>query len=107
MSKYLFIESRDPFESSDVKQQWDLATELAWKGNDVSMFLVQNGVFAARREARISTLDPAADVTVLADDLSLAERGIPAETLRDNVSVSGVDALTDLIMEDGCKPVWT
>ena len=107
MSKYLFIESRDPFESSDVKQQWDLATALVRKGNDVTMFLVQNGVFAARREARGTTLDPTAKITILADDLSLAERGIPEDALRDNVSASGVDALTDLIMEDGCQPVWT
>ena len=107
MSKYLFIESRDPFESSDVKQQWDLATALARAGNEVTMFLVQNGVFAARRGARILTLDPTAEVTVLADDLSLAERGIPEGSLRESVSASGIDALTDLIMEDGCKPVWT
>ncbi len=107
MSKYLFIESRDPFESSDVKQQWELATALARKGNDVTMFLVQNGVFAARREARITTLDPTAGMTVLADDLSLAERGIPEKSLRDNVDIAGTDALTDLIIEDGCKPIWT
>ena len=107
MSKYLFIESRDPFESPDVKQQWDLATTLAGKGNDVTMFLVQNAVFAARREARVPTLDPTAEVTVLADDLSLAERGIPEKGLRENVGVSGIDALVDLIMEDGRKPIWT
>jgi predicted peroxiredoxin len=107
MSKYLFIESRDPFESPDVKQQWNLATELASRGNEVTMFLVQNGVFAARRTAKTSTLDASAGIAVLADDLSLAERGIRTESLRDNVKLSSIDALTDLIMEDGCKPIWT
>ena len=107
MSNYLFIESRDPFESPDVKQTWDLAAELAKKGSDVTLFLVQNGVFAARKAARVSTLDASAGVTVLADDLSLAERGISSESLRDNVEVSGIDTLTDLIMQDGRKPVWT
>lgn len=107
MSKYLFIESRDPFETADVKQQWALAAALAKKGNDVAMFLVQNGVFAARKNAKIDTLDSGAGITVYADDLSLAERGINNETVRDNVKVSGVDTLTDLIMEDGRKPIWT
>ena len=107
MSKYLFIESRDPFESPDAKQQWDLARQLAEKGNEVTMFLVQNGVLAARKAAKIPTLDPSSGVTVHADDLSLAERGIHNESLRDNVNVSGIDALTDLIMEAGCKPIWT
>ncbi|MFT5049969.1 MAG: putative peroxiredoxin [Chlamydiales bacterium] len=107
MSKYLFIESRDPFECSDVKQQWDLAGELAGLGNEVTMFLVQNGVFAARSGARVDTLGPAVGITVLVDDFSLSERGISPERLRESVSVSNADALTDLIMEDGCKPVWS
>jgi len=107
MSKYLFIETRDPFECSDVKQQWDLAAELAGMGNDVTMFLVQNGVFAARSGARVETLAASAGITVLVDDLSLAERGISREGLRENVAVSDADSLTDLIMEDGCKPVWS
>ena len=74
---------------------------------DTVLLYTEPDMTAARREARVTTLDPTAEVTVLADDLSLAERGIPEEALRDNVNVSGVDALTDLIMEDGCKPLWT
>lgn len=107
MGKYLFIESRDPFASNDVNRQWRLAAELATRDNEVTVFLVQNAVFAARRNARSSTLDAFAGIDVLADDLSLAERGIRTESLRDDVKVSGIDALTDLLMEDGCKPIWT
>ena len=107
MGKYLFIESRDAFESHDVEQTWNLASQLAGKGSDVTMFLVQNGVLAAREGAQVSTLDAAAGVTVLADDLSLAERGIGRESVRAGVEVAGIDALTDLIMEDGRKPIWT
>ena len=73
----------------------------------VTLFLVQNGVFAARAGAQVPTLDASAGITVLADDLSLAERGIRGDALRDDVEVSGIDALTDLIMEDGRKPIWT
>ena len=106
MAKYLFVESRDPFEFTDVGQTWDLAAELAKKGNDVAMFLVQNGVLATRKGAKVSTMSDLSAVRVLADDLSLEERAIGVESVRDGVEVAGIDTLTDLIMEDGRRPIW-
>ena len=47
MSKYLLIESRDPCESGDVGNYFELAQGLAGDGNDVTLFLVQNGVLPA------------------------------------------------------------
>ena len=43
MADYLIIESRDPFESNDVRGSYELATKLAKEGNAVTLFLVQNG----------------------------------------------------------------
>lgn len=106
MAKYLFIETRDPFEHRDVKQTWELAAELGRNGNDVVMFLVQNGVFATRKGAKTETLDESG-VKVYADDVSLDERGIQSEMLRDGVVKATIDQLTDFIMEDGRKPIWT
>jgi predicted peroxiredoxin len=106
MAKYLFIESRDPFEYGDVKQTWDLAVELGKSGNDVVYFLVQNAVLAARKAAKVETLNDSS-VKIHADDISLAERGIKQEGLREGITTSGVDVLTDFIMEDGRKPIWT
>ena len=48
MTKYLLIESRDPFESNDVGYYYDLAADLARRGDEVTLFLVQNGVLPAR-----------------------------------------------------------
>ncbi len=48
MQAYLFIESRDPFASRDVDNAYGLVMELAARGTPVSLFLVQNGVFAVR-----------------------------------------------------------
>ncbi len=106
MAKYLFVESRDPFEFTDVKQTWDLAADLAKKGNDVAMFLVQNGVLATRKDARVSTMSDLSGIRVFADDFSLEERAIQPDSVRDDVKISGIDALTDLIMEDDRKPIW-
>src|SRR4029450_6336607 len=44
MADYLLIESRDPFESNDVGYYCDLARGLVEAGNQVTLFLVQNGV---------------------------------------------------------------
>lgn len=77
MANYLLIESRDPYDSADTGPWGALAQELAAHGHPTTVYLVQNGVFPARRGARHNSLltDLAdAGVTVLADDFSLRER---------------------------------
>ena len=49
MAQYLLIESRDPFDSNDVGYSYGLARGLVEGRNEVTLFLVQNGVLAARR----------------------------------------------------------
>ena len=39
MANYLLIESRDPFESNDIGQLYELAAGLARDGNSVTLFL--------------------------------------------------------------------
>jgi len=56
MAKYLLIESRDPFENNVVARQYDLAVNLMKEGNDVTLFLVQNGVLPARSGERSALL---------------------------------------------------
>lgn len=58
MASYMLIESRDPFEVNDVAYFYDLASSLKSRGNDVTLFLVQNGVLPARQSS-------GADLTVL------------------------------------------
>jgi predicted peroxiredoxin len=108
MSKYLVIESRDPFDSADVGGLYDLAGSLADQADDLTVYLVQNGVLPARRKSaaaeRLTTL--AKSATVLADDFSLRERGIRDDDLATGVEVSGVDTLVDLLADDGRKVLW-
>ena len=51
MAKYTLIESRDLFESREAAHCCDLAVQLKLGGNDVTLFLVQNGVLGARSGA--------------------------------------------------------
>jgi len=107
MSKYLLIESRDPFEAADVPYYYDLATSLAKKGHTVTLFLVQNGVLPARRGPRSDTLSALANagVEVLADEFSLRERGIGEDRLATGVRRAPLDRVLDLLGE-GCKALW-
>jgi hypothetical protein len=55
MSKYLLIESRDPFESCDTEFLVQTATDLRHRGHEVVVFLVQNGVLPSARVQRART----------------------------------------------------
>ncbi len=105
MSSYLFIESRDPYESNEVAAYYDLAAGLAKDGAKVTVFLVQNGVFAARpgAQSELVTKLTGAGVEVLADDFSLRERAI--QRLVPGVKSSPISVVIDHL-EDGRKAVW-
>ena len=105
MTEYLLIESRDPFESKDVDYYYDLAKGLVEGGNQVTLFLVQNGVLPARSSAHSATLSALAGsgVTVLADDFSLQERGIA--TLAEGVTAAPIAVVVDLLAA-GHKTLW-
>jgi predicted peroxiredoxin len=107
MAKYLLIESRDPFENNVVARQYDLAANLVKEGNEVTLFLVQNGVLPARPGNCSSLLGNAAraGVQVLADDFSLRERGISANKLADGVTAAPLSVVIDQLA-DGRKTLW-
>jgi sulfur transfer complex TusBCD TusB component (DsrH family) len=108
VSNYVFVESRDPFESPDTAFLADTATSLKKRGNTVTVFLVQNGVFSARKQARRSHLAQLLEsgVTVLADDFSLRERGIELEECQGTVKTASIDQLVDLLVQENTKAIW-
>ena len=105
MNNYLLIESRDPFESNDVGYYYDLSKGLVEDGNEVTVFLVQNGVFAARPSAHSAALTALCQsgVKVLADDFSLRERGI--SKLAEGVLAAPIDVIVDHLAA-GHKTLW-
>src|SRR5829696_2674542 len=107
MANYVFIESRDPFESRDVRFLEETAAALKERGHEVTVFLVQNGVLAARRNALDSYLArlAGAGVNLLADDFSLSERGIQPWEMRPGVSASNIEALVDALLQENTKAI--
>jgi len=106
VAKYLLIESRSPWESGDVSYLFGLARDLAAAGNEVTLFLVQNGVLPARRGAQDHGLaELSRKVTLLADGFSLRERAIAENGLITGARVSNVEAVVDLLAE-GVRAIW-
>jgi len=111
MTNYIFIESRDPFESRDTQFVEETAMALKQRGNQVTVFLVQNGVLACRRKAQdpyLATLAGLvkAGITLLADDFSLSERGIRSEDLVHGVLPSSIEFLVEALVQVNTKAVW-
>jgi intracellular sulfur oxidation DsrE/DsrF family protein len=107
MPRYLLIESRDPFDSNDVHFCCGLARQLAAAKNEVTVFLVQNGVLPARSGARSDDLVKltGAGVRVLADSFSLQERGIDERRLAAGIAAAPLDVVLDALAE-GAKVIW-
>jgi sulfur relay (sulfurtransferase) complex TusBCD TusD component (DsrE family) len=106
MTRYVFIQSRDPFEAREPQFLEETAIAVKERGHEVTVFLVQNAVLAARQSTdRLERLTQAG-VTLLADDLSLRERGIMNEELTPSVQESGIGALVDAIVQENTKAIW-
>lgn len=108
MTRYVFIESRDPFESRDTQFVEETAAALTQRGHEVTVFLVQNGVLASRKNARDAYLARLAQagITLLADDFSLRERGIQPAELHPGVRPSSIEALVDALLQENTKAIW-
>lgn len=106
--QYVFIESRDLFDSPDTGFVADAATALRARGHAVTVFLVQNGVLATRANARGADLHrlTEAGVPVLADDFSLSERGIEAGELTRGVAAASIGTLVELMVRPDTKTLW-
>ena len=108
MTNYIFIESRDPFESRDTRFIEETATALKQRGHEVTVFLVQNGVLAARKNGRESYLGrlAGAGINLLADDFSLCERGIQPGELHSGIQHSSMETLVDVLVQENTKAIW-
>ena len=108
MSNYIFIETRDPFSTTDTHFVAETAIGLRQNGHDVTIFFAQNGVLALRSAVASSSVPllVQADIKLLADGFSLCERGILSDELSNGVRPADMGTLVDLLIEDGTKALW-
>jgi len=108
MERYVLIASRDPLTARDVDGFFGLAASLAARGHPLTVFLVQNGVLAARRIPAAAPLTRLAHsgVAVLADQFSLRERGIADDRLAAGIRTGDVGEVVDALA-DGARVLWS
>jgi sulfur relay (sulfurtransferase) complex TusBCD TusD component (DsrE family) len=108
MGGYVLIASEDPFERRDTDRCNELAMQLVGRGHEVTVFLVQNAVLCARATCSRSGLRALmnASVVVLADELSLRERGIGKAQLLNGVRAAPLDFVIER-MGAGWKALWS
>jgi len=109
MSRYVLIESRDPFESRDGEGFLEMAGRIAGAGDQVMLFLLQNGVLPLRKgslfNGKIRELVKN-KVEVRADEFSLQERAIRQKDLLEGIATSGMEELVEALLEPGAKALW-
>ena len=108
MTNYIFIESREPFDSNDTPFLVETTTTLKQRGHAVTVFLVQNGTLAARRQTHASVLPSllAAGIEVLADDFSLRERGLLQSELSAGIQPATMEELIVGLVAPNTKVIW-
>ncbi len=108
MARYVLVESKNPLDGGDYAFQ--LGRQLRQLDHDVTIYMVQDAVFAGRRrfDAGEKLVQQARQdgVHLLADEISLRQRGITGDRLSDAVRSSGMDELVDLMMERSDKAIW-
>ena len=108
MARYLLIETRNPLDGGEYS--YDLARQLTGERHDVTMYLLQDAVFAARKNfhegQRLGQDAEKLGVHLVADGVSLRQRGVVGDRVAREVRVSDMDELVDLLMERTDKAIW-
>jgi predicted peroxiredoxin len=108
MARYVLVETKNPLDGG--RWAFDLGQQLRELDHDVTIYLLQDGVFSARRnfKAGEELVQHAVGqgVRILADQVSLRQRGVVAGRVATKVGVSEMGELVDLLMERSDKAIW-
>jgi len=107
MARYLIVDSRDLTEYTSGNYIRKVAGKLKEDGNEVTLFLIENGVIAARKGSDVGkglTDLSKRGTKIMADDISCKARGVAQ--LAEGITQASVDQLADLITEGSDKVIW-
>jgi len=108
MSRYLLIETKSPLDGGSYA--FDLGRQLRELNHDVTIYLLQDAVFTARRKfqagERLVEEAERGGVRVLADGVSARQRGVTGARIAKSVSVTDMGEMVDLLMERADKAIW-
>ncbi len=107
MTKYLLIETQDPFENAVARDLPAVVEGFLARGHEVTLYLIQNAVLGLRKGSSCEALFGhlrQKKVTLLADGFSLRERAIGATV--DGVTAIEMKDFIPLLFTDGTKVIW-
>ena len=106
MKELLIVETRDGADHKDPERMAELAAGMSRIGIPATLFLTENGAFAARSGHPLALDDAmSAGVRIAADTFALGERGIPAGQVRDGIIVDTVGLVVDAL-DRGATVMW-
>lgn len=104
----MLVETKGPTDGGSYA--FDLGKQLRAERHDVTIYLLQDGVFTARRNfksgAELIQDAERSGLTVLADAVSARQRGVVGDRMAKSVNVTDMDQLVDLLMERSDKAIW-
>lgn len=106
MANLLMIMSKDPYTTETPDLVLDIGLNAKEKGNDVALYLVEDGVTAARKSEFGDKLAAAhkKGIKIYADDKAVLSRSL-TDKLISWVQIKEIGALLDYIM-DYDRVVW-
>jgi sulfur relay (sulfurtransferase) complex TusBCD TusD component (DsrE family) len=107
MARFVFVESRDPYECADSARYLDLVAAVRRRSHEVTLFLVQNAVLAAREGASHAgdyRELARAGVAVVADTFALRVRAV--DRLAPGIEPSGIDRLVSMALTPQTRVIW-
>ncbi len=108
MTNLLLVLSKDPYTTEIPNLVLDIGLNAkAKKGSNVSLYLVEDGVTAARKSEFGNKLLDAKKkgIRILADDKAVQSRGLNGNLIP-GVEIKEIGTLLDHIVEDNTKVAW-
>ncbi len=106
MTNLLLVLSKDPYTTETPDLVLDVVLNAKEKGNDVSLYLIEDGVTAARKSEFGTRLETAQQkgVKIFADDKSVLSRSLSNKMIS-GVDIKEIGSLLDYMM-DYDRVVW-
>lgn len=106
MTNLLLVLSKDPYTTETPDLVLDIGLNAREKGNDVTLYLVEDGVTAARKSEFGNKLTDAQEkgIKIYADDKAMLSRSL-VNKLISGVEIKEIGTLLDFIM-DSDKVAW-
>ncbi len=107
MTNLLLVLSKDPYTTETPDLVLDIGLNAKEKGNDVALYLVEDGVTAARNGEFGKRLTAAQKkgIKIFADDKAVLSRSLTGKMV-EGVKIKEIGALLDFIMDDYDRVVW-